>query len=149
MLGRLGIPSAVGWWMLVASAVMFGAAVLAVPYLVTRLPVDYFAHPHRAGASYPRRYRWLRWLWLIAKNILGAVFLFFGVLMLLLPGQGILTILFAFALLDFPGKFRMQRWVVMRKGVLESINWIRARADKPPLVLEVEIEERIVEPSKS
>ena len=56
-------------------------------------------------------------------------------LMLVLPGQGLLTILLGVTLLDFPGKFRMQKWVISRKGVLDSINWIRAKAHKRPLEL--------------
>jgi len=129
------LPPAFGWWLLIASAVMLGTALLAVPVLVTRIPTDYFAHPQRDGARYPRRYRWFRWTWLIAKNVLGVALLLAGILMLVLPGQGILTILLAFAFLDFPGKFKLQRWIVSRNGVLDSINWMRARAGEPPLVL--------------
>ena len=55
--------------------------------------------------------------------------------MLVLPGQGILTILVGFTLLDFPGKFRLQRWIVTRRGVLESINWVRKKAGREPLAL--------------
>jgi hypothetical protein len=54
--------------------------------------------------------------------------------MLVLPGQGLLTLLIAVALLDFPGKFRLQRWVATRRGVIDSINWIRKKAGRDPLV---------------
>jgi len=75
-------------------------------------------------------------MWLIAKNMLAVGFLFFGALMLLLPGQGILTILIGITLLDFPGKFKLQRWIVTRRGVLDPINWVRKRRGKDPLVLD-------------
>ena len=42
----------------------------------------------------------------------------------------------AITLLDFPGKFRLQRWVLSRRGVLDSINWVRKRRGKDPLVLD-------------
>ena len=115
---------------------MFLLALLAVPWLVTRIPADYFSYPHRSGASYPRKSQGFRWVWLIAKNVVGVALLFFGTLMLVLPGQGILTLLIALTLLDFPGKFRMQQWLVGRKGVLQSINWVRQRAGQDPLILE-------------
>jgi len=136
MLESIGLPSAAVWWIAIASACMFGLALIAVPLFVIRIPADYFAHPHRSDAEYPRRYAWFRWIWLIAKNILAIGFLFFGVLMLVLPGQGIVTILIGMTLLDFPGKFHLQRWVVSRKGVLDSINWVREKAERLPLVLD-------------
>jgi hypothetical protein len=52
------------------------------------------------------------------------------------PGQGILTILIGVMLLDFPGKRRLERWLVRRPAVFKGINRIRARFDKPPLVLD-------------
>ena len=136
MLEWIGLPKEAVWWIVIASACMFGLALIAVPPLVIRIPADYFAHPHRSGAEYPRKYWWFRLIWLILKNLLGIGFLFFGALMLVLPGQGILTILIGIALLDFPGKFRLQRWVVSRRGVLDSINWVRKRRGKDPLVLD-------------
>jgi len=55
--------------------------------------------------------------------------------MLVLPGQGLLTILFGIALLDFPGKYRLERRIVSYPKVLNSINWIRKKANKKPLVI--------------
>ena len=132
----IGLPKEAIWWVVIASACMFGLALIAVPPLVIRIPADYFAHPHRSGADYPRRHSWFRWMWLIAKNMLAVGFLFFGVLMLVLPGQGILTILIGITLLDFPGKLKLQRWIVTRRGVLDPINWVREKAGKSPLVLD-------------
>ena len=110
-------------------------ALIAAPLLVIRIPADYFSHSSRLAGSYPRKNSWFRWFWLVLKNVLGFGFLFLGALMLVLPGQGILTILIAFTLLDFPGKFRLQRWIVTRRGVLESINWVRKKAGREPLAL--------------
>lgn len=136
MLEWIGLPKEAVWWIVIAAASMFGLALIAVPPLVIRIPADYFAHPHRSGADYLRRHAWFRWIWLILKNVLGIGFLFFGVLMLVLPGQGILTILIGMTLLDFPGKFHLQRWAVSRKGVLDSINWVRSKRGKEPLTLD-------------
>jgi len=45
----------------------------------------------------------------------------------------LLTILIAAMLLDYPGKRRLQQWVVTRKGVSSSIDWMRRKAGRPPL----------------
>jgi hypothetical protein len=113
---------------------MFLLGIAAVPWFIVRVPDDYFVHSRRPDPAW--RVSWLRWVWLAAKNLLGLGFLFMGILMLVLPGQGILTILIALTLLDFPGKFRLERWVVTRRGVLDSINWVRKRNGRKPLVVE-------------
>lgn len=136
LLEWMGLPQAVFWWIAVGSAIMFVVALAVAPALVTRIPVDYFSHTHRSDAAYPRKHLWFRLVWLVLKNVLGIGLLFFGVLMLVLPGQGTLTILVALTLLDFPGKFRLERWIVTRKGVLAAINWIRRRRAVKPLVLD-------------
>ncbi len=136
MLEWIGLPKAAAWWIIITSACMSGLTLIAVPLMVIRIPADYFAHPHRSGADYPRHHSWFRWIWLILKNVLGVGFLFFGALMLVLPGQGLLTILIAATLLDFPGKFWLQRWVVSRRGVFDSINWVRKKRGRNPLVLD-------------
>ena len=56
-----------------------------------------------------------------------------GVLMLVLPGQGVLTILIGLTLLDFPGKRRFVRRLLMRPRVFRVINRLRRRFGRPPL----------------
>ena len=60
-----------------------------------------------------------------------------GIAMLALPGQGILTILVGITLLNFPGKRRLELRIVRQRRVLRAINWMRAKAKRPPLVLPV------------
>lgn len=135
MFARLGIPTAAIWWIVLFSGIMLGLAVIAVPIIVSRLPADYFVRDRRATPRGRGSLRWIRWPVWVIKNLIGLGFLFFGVLMLVLPGQGLLTILIAAMLLDYPGKRRLQRWVVRRKGVSSSINWMRQKAGKPKLEL--------------
>jgi hypothetical protein len=56
-----------------------------------------------------------------------------GIAMLVLPGQGLLTILIGFLMLDFPGKYRVEKWLVSRRRLLGAINWLRRRAGRVPL----------------
>jgi hypothetical protein len=37
-------------------------------------------------------------------------------------------------LLEFPGKYRLERWIVGRRPVFSFINWVRRLSGKPPLV---------------
>ena len=70
---------------------------------------------------------------MIVKNVLGVVFALAGIAMLVLPGQGIVTILISVVLLDFPKKFAFERWLIRRRLAHRAMNWIRLKAGRPPL----------------
>ncbi|MFO7857997.1 MAG: PGPGW domain-containing protein, partial [Ectothiorhodospiraceae bacterium] len=72
---------------------------------------------------------------LIVKNALDAVLVLAGIAMLVLPGQGVLTILAGLTLMNFPGKYRVERWLMSRPAVFNAVNWLRRRAGRPPLEL--------------
>ena len=117
-------------WLAVISAVMLAASALLIPWFVARLPADYFArddHPMAWADAHPL----LRVLLTIGKNLLGLVLIALGVLMLVLPGQGILTIVAGIALVDFPGRHRLVQWIVARETVMNALNWVRRRAKQP------------------
>jgi len=120
-------------WMLgVASAAMLVISAALIPYLIVRLPADFYAesnHRRRLFEAHPP----LRILFLAVKNALGGLLLVAGILMLVLPGQGILTILAALTLLNFPGKRKLELRILHRPVILNSINWLRRRAGREPL----------------
>jgi hypothetical protein len=77
----------------------------------------------------------LRLLGHVVKNVVGAIFLFAGFLMLFLPGQGILTMLIGVTMLDFPGKRKLEARMVGQPAVLNTINSMRQKFRKPPLTI--------------
>jgi hypothetical protein len=52
--------------------------------------------------------------------------------MLVLPGQGVLTLCVSLFLLDFPGKRRLERRILGYPPVLHALNRLRTRAGQPP-----------------
>ena len=121
-------------WLTAASLVTFVATLIAVPWWLARIPPDYFTRNRRQKKASVVRHPVVRTMEMIGKNLLGLVFLLAGVLMLVLPGQGILTILAGVMLVNFPGKRRLEAWIVSRDVVLRSINWLRRRKGQSPLV---------------
>ncbi len=118
------------FWAGVLSLVSLLALLVAVPWVVARLPQDYFSAEQRhslAPRSGPPE-----WLLSAAKNLLGALLLVLGVIMLFTPGQGLLTILVGLLLMNFPGKYRLERALVAQPKVLDALNWMRRRRDLPP-----------------
>jgi len=126
--------SALMWWLVGFSAACFLATLIAVPWMVVRMPADYFTAARQA--KHRERHPAVHLLLTIVRNVVGYLFLVLGVAMLILPGQGILTILAGLVLVDFPGKDRLIQRIVAKEAVRKSLNWIRGRAGRPPLVLD-------------
>ncbi len=53
--------------------------------------------------------------------------------MLVAPGPGVVTLLAAVMLLDFPGKRTLEQRFLALPAVLSTINKMRQRANQPPL----------------
>ena len=110
-------------------------SVFMMVLIISFLPEDYFKSENRNLISSVQnsRYPLLKLLVLITKNFFGILLLLSGILMLVLPGQGILTIITGLVFMDYPGKYKFERKLLRQKGVINSINWIRSRLSKPPL----------------
>ena len=91
----------------VISIIMFVGTIVAIPIILNRLPVNYFQHDleHKWMEDYHPIFRNIG---LVLKNTIGLIFLLAGMAMLVLPGQGILTMVIGISLLDFPGKRRLE-----------------------------------------
>jgi putative transmembrane protein PGPGW len=118
----------------VLSVVFFIGSLIAIPYILVRLPADYF------DIRIPRpwmedHHPILRVMGHIVKNAVGAIFLFAGFLMLFLPGQGVLTMLIGVSMLDFPGKRKVEATLIGQPTVLGVINSMREKFGKPPFIL--------------
>jgi hypothetical protein len=71
-----------------------------------------------------------------ARNVVGVVVVVLGLLLSVpgVPGQGLLTVLVGLLLIDLPGRHRLVRWLVRRRGVLAGLNRMRVRLGRPALL---------------
>ena len=120
------------WWASGLSLLALVGTLIGVPWVVARLPQDYFNQAHRAVWRLSADEPWFALVIGMLKNILGALLVLLGVVMLVTPGQGLLTLLAGLLLMNFPGKYQLERWLVMRPGVLRGLNWLRARQRERP-----------------
>lgn len=120
------------WWLAACSLSVFVGSLVALPIIAAQIPEDYFVRPRRRQRIL-NAHILLAPLLIVAKNLVGLLLLAGGVLMLVLPGQGLLTIFAGLLLLDFPGKYAAERWLVSRRPIYRSINWLRRRRHRPPL----------------
>lgn len=104
---------------------LFVATIVAVPVAIARMDRDHFvaAPPERSA------------LGRAVRAVLGLTMVALGVLMLVLPGQGLLTIFLGLVVADLPFQRRLMAALVRRPAIARAIQSLRRRAGKEPLLL--------------
>lgn len=103
---------------------------LTLPWVLVRLPADYFVLEHKT--THQRSL--LGWFIWLLRNSLALILFIFGILMLVLPGQGLLTIFISVGISTAPGKYWLERTIIRRPTVFKSVNWIRQRYQRQPMI---------------
>jgi hypothetical protein len=114
--------------LIAVSIVMFVGSLLAIPWLIRKLPADHFVRPPEPSSMKAK----------ILRNTLGAVLIAAGIAMLVLPGQGIIAILFGISIMDLKIKDKILRRLLCQKKIQEGVQKIRSKAGKPPLTIPAE-----------
>ena len=121
------------WWSFAISLTLVVLTPIIVAIVIVKLPKDYFTTENREPADWWNKHPRLRPIVVVAKNVLGAFLVLTGVAMLVAPGQGLLTLVAGLMLLNFPGKYRLERRLATQRHVWRSINWLRNRFGREPL----------------
>lgn len=116
----------------IISAILFIVSLVAMPFLVAKIPVDYF---DENKIDWQQQANWKSNVLRSLKNVAGVIILIAGVIMLVTPGQGILSILLGIMLIDFPNKRYWERRLVNNPNVLSTLNWMRTKVGAEPLKL--------------
>ncbi len=115
----------------------FGLSIAAIAVVMVKIPENYFSS-HYERDFLPDSPFLVRWGAVILKNLLGVLLIGVGIILSLpgVPGQGLLTILLGLIMLDIPGKRPLEAKIIQRRTILSTINNLRARYNKPPLLLD-------------
>ena len=114
----------------ISGLLMAIVSVIALPWVVVRMPADYFVTVRKTKQD-RSPLGWLVWL---LRNSLAIVLLIVGLLMLVLPGQGLLMILIALGVSTSRHKYSFERSIIRRKAVFKTVNWIRKRFQRSPII---------------
>jgi len=120
-------------WLITFSVIIFITTLILVPTIIVHLPVDYFSEIKRQTVD--SKQPAIKILINIIKNISGGILVLAGLVMLFTPGQGLITLLTGIMIMNYPGKYRLERWLIIRFHLLTPINWYRARHDREPLTI--------------
>lgn len=119
-------------WSVVLGVILLLVTAVAGMLFAIYLPADYFTRPRKVWDQGQSAWQWAM---LALKNLAGLALIVAGVLMLVLPGQGVLTMIIGLLMLNFPGKRKFVAALIRRAKVLGSINALRSRYGKQPLAL--------------
>jgi hypothetical protein len=124
---------------LIGAGIFVGSFLLnlaIVSVILIKLPADHFSKK-RKTKFWTGPNPALHAAKVIGKNLLGILLVAVGVVLSLpgVPGQGLLTILLGVMLLDFPGRDRLEQKLLSKQSIVNTINRLRGRFGKPPLVL--------------
>ncbi len=114
-------------WLGLLSLCTFFISLAVIPWLIGRLPHDFFVR--RPGSPKPLSWRSgpSALLWFVLRNLAGVALFLAGVAMLFLPGQGILTIVLGLSIMVFPGKHRLLSALSKQPSVQRGLDWIRIK----------------------
>jgi len=107
------------------SIAMFVGTIVAVPVILMKVPDDYFVRGPRASSRLIK----------IVRDVLGVALIVVGIAMLVLPGQGVLTILVGLGLLDLPIKHRITARILRQPKVHHAVDSLRRKAGKGSLIV--------------
>ncbi len=115
--------------------VSFLASTAIVAIVMVKIPENYFSSHYQR--DFLPHSGWLtRWGAVVLKNMVGIGLVIAGIVMLVGPGPGVLTILIGLIMIDIPGKRPLEAHILKLPAVLTSANALRAKYGKPPLIMD-------------
>ena len=121
------------FWLGIVSSLIFLISLLSIGWLVSLIPSDYFINRKESKFKLNYPVAWI--VSTIIKNIFGYILILGGILMLILPGQGLLTIFIGLMLSNYPGKYKIEKKIIAIPRIFKTINWLRKKSDEPPLIV--------------
>ena len=118
-------------WFGSISLFVFLFSLLSIKWLVSLIPEDYFINKKDSKIKTNNILIW--YTVLIFKNLIGYSLILGGIMMLVLPGQGLFTIIIGLMMSNYPGKYSIEKKFIAIPTILKSINWLRRKSNKPPI----------------
>ncbi|WP_339138317.1 MAG: PGPGW domain-containing protein [Candidatus Electrothrix sp. GW3-4] len=116
------------------SLLTFLGSLLILPWLILSMQADYFIRHHQEVVARHQRHPVLAIIIFFLRNSIGFCVMVAGMAMLVLPGQGILTMVIGFSLMDFPKKHHLTDRIMANRKIQHSLNWIRHKGGKEDLI---------------
>ena len=134
IIGLIDVYKSVIFWLGLLSFLIFIFSLVTIKWLVALIPSDYFVSKKDSKFKSKYPFTWL--ISMIIKNIIGYVLIIGGILMLVLPGQGLFTIFIGLMMSNYPGKYYIEKKFIAIPSILKAINWLRKQSNKEPIIID-------------
>ncbi len=124
-------------WVSTASFFLLCLTVFTTPWLVAQLPQDYFLSKAASSLTTNKpageftAVSLCRGIIKFARNVLGVSIIGLGLILMLTPGPGLVTLVLGFSLCEFSCKQRLLGQWINHPTVFLALNWMRLRHGKP------------------
>lgn len=122
-------------WGLLVTIISIIISYALIVYGMVKIPADYFSSTYVKNIDKDQHFS-RRWAAFIVKNVVGFIIVIAGIVMIFTPGPGVPAILLGLIMMDIPGKRPLEAKLIQRPAVLSAINSLRARYNKPPLIMD-------------
>ena len=112
-------------WIGLVSVVLFFLSLFILRCVIVRLPDDYFVIDSPASNKHSGNLIDLAFR--VAKNLFGFLLIICGIILLFIPGQGLVTIVLGAWIIDLPWIIKIKRKFVYSRLVKRALNWIRSK----------------------
>ncbi|MEC9492214.1 hypothetical protein [Flexistipes sp.] len=117
------------------SVLFFLIGIILVPYVILKIPHDYFSYSSKKEYFSRKRDIAVYYVKMALRNAAALLLFFLGIILLVVPGQGLLTILLAFLLADIPGKYKIEKYLIKKERVYNLLNRFRQKYGKKSFIL--------------
>ncbi len=122
-------------WGLLFSVITIAASYGLIIIGMIKIPADYFSSSYVREINTDNHFS-VRWAAFVVKNTIGFLLVIAGIIMIFTPGPGVPTILLGLIMMDVPGKRPLEAKLIQRPMVLSAVNELRAKYNKPPLIMD-------------
>jgi hypothetical protein len=119
------------FWLGIMSILTIIASIVLVPLFIKHIPIDYFTNSKYHQIKLNNAYNIAKF---ILRNILGLLLIIAGIIMLLTPGKGIISIIIGLFLMQFKGKYKLEKKLIQNDATFKTLNWIREKTNKKPFL---------------
>ncbi len=116
-------------WVGIVSFIVFVISLLLTPFLLGKIPIDYFVHTNQHKLEIEHLGHLIV---VLIRTLVGSILFIAGIVMLVTPGQGVISILLGLFLMEFPGKRKLELKLINHEPTFKTLNWLRNKANKPP-----------------
>lgn len=112
-------------WIGIASVLLFFLSLFILRCVIVQLPDDYFLND--SSVLNKRSGNLIDLVLRVAKNLFGFLLIICGIILLFIPGQGLVTIVLGAWIMDLPWIIKIKRKFVYSRLVKRTLNWIRSK----------------------